>query len=330
MVITDHGEEFFEHGGYEHNHSLYQELVRVLLMIRTPEGWGGGPHRVPAPVGLIDVVPTLLDSVGLKIPEGLAGVSLRPFFDPLQSSKQAELTAMLEERPRVLGHMMFNTERWGVVYRGWKYILYTLSGQEELYNLKADPKEQQDRASGARTGSDAEAALVLPLLRQALEKASGWPVRPALRVTINDRGPFPFELVFESPILEAGVIDPEAGRSTRANLEWGEKPEFRVEDVAELQLSEDKKTVLVTPKSQATRHTLYVACESLCPPAKLVTRDNGGDEAILSGISSAGRVRLTTVEGTILLQRLTEAESLELPVAGSQLDALKELGYIED
>jgi arylsulfatase A-like enzyme len=75
-VLADHGEEFAEHGGYQHGAAVYEESVRVPLLF-----WG--PGRIPearrhaAPVSLIDVAPTIVDLVGLPVPEDLDGISLK-------------------------------------------------------------------------------------------------------------------------------------------------------------------------------------------------------------------------------------------------------------
>jgi arylsulfatase A-like enzyme len=75
-VLSDHGEEFAEHGGFQHGAAVYEESLRVPLLF-----WE--PGRIPAArrhaelVSLIDVAPTLLDLAGLPVPEGLDGTSLK-------------------------------------------------------------------------------------------------------------------------------------------------------------------------------------------------------------------------------------------------------------
>ena len=48
VLTSDHGEELWDHGGFEHNHSLHPELMRTMLWIRPPHGWADGPHRLVA------------------------------------------------------------------------------------------------------------------------------------------------------------------------------------------------------------------------------------------------------------------------------------------
>ncbi len=59
VVLSDHGEEFYEHGKWQHE-QVYEECIRVPLMIRLPDGKGAG-RRIDTPVGLIDVMPTVLE-----------------------------------------------------------------------------------------------------------------------------------------------------------------------------------------------------------------------------------------------------------------------------
>ncbi|MBM3984186.1 MAG: sulfatase, partial [Planctomycetes bacterium] len=69
VLLSDHGEEFFEHGQWQHE-QLYEECLRVPLVVRLPGGRGAG-QRIRTPVGLIDVMPTVLDLLEVR-PEGLS------------------------------------------------------------------------------------------------------------------------------------------------------------------------------------------------------------------------------------------------------------------
>lgn len=79
LVTADHGEEFFEHQNRGHKQTLYDEVLRVPLLVVPPPSWGLEPaRRVEAQVSMSDVLPTLIDSVGIELPEGVAGRSLLP------------------------------------------------------------------------------------------------------------------------------------------------------------------------------------------------------------------------------------------------------------
>lgn len=312
VVHSDHGEEFWDHDGFEHNHTLYDELVRAMLWIRTPGGWGGGPHRIADPVGLIDIVPTVMDLVGQPSTD-TDGVSLRPTLAP---------GGALAARPLMLGHLMFGKERWGVVADGFKYILHTTSGQEELYDLGEDPRERDDLAAGAPPER-------LAAMRAAMERASGWPVRRGWRLTLLR--PAAFSIAFEGPILGAGILDPEAGRETRANLEWGETPEVEVAEVGRVRVAAERMSF--APGPDAYGETVWIACDGPCPPAILTSGPAAG-VPLGSGALKLGSLALEAREGTLVLPTTTERDALNasLPAGApepGQMQALEELGYIE-
>ena len=79
VITADHGEEFFEHGGRGHRHTLFDEQVRVPLLVVPPkDAYPEAPRRSSAQVGLSDLLPTLCEAVGLPIPDTAVGRSLLP------------------------------------------------------------------------------------------------------------------------------------------------------------------------------------------------------------------------------------------------------------
>jgi hypothetical protein len=80
VLFSDHGEQFGERGLFAHSNSLYDELLRVPLIMRAP-GLVPAGRRIEAPVGLIDVMPTMLDLLGLPAVEGVRGRSLAPLLE---------------------------------------------------------------------------------------------------------------------------------------------------------------------------------------------------------------------------------------------------------
>ncbi len=79
VITADHGEEFYERGGFLHAYSHYQELIHVPLILRGP----GVPadQRITGPVSLIDIMPTLLPLLGLSDEENVDGYDLRALWD---------------------------------------------------------------------------------------------------------------------------------------------------------------------------------------------------------------------------------------------------------
>lgn len=65
IVVSDHGEEFFDHGNIGHRHTLYEEVVRVPMLLRLPGVLPAGV-AVRGPVSVTDLLPTVLDVLGLS------------------------------------------------------------------------------------------------------------------------------------------------------------------------------------------------------------------------------------------------------------------------
>lgn len=320
---SDHGEEFWEHGSYEHNHTLYNELVHVLFWVRPPGGLKGGPRRLSSPVSLADLAPTLYEAAGVpvEIRPPVDGLSLAPLLDEGRAAERAPLVSALDERPLHFGYLMYDTERWAVLYRQGKYILHTSSGEEELYDLATDPGEQKNLVG--------QRAAELPLWRERLAQATGWPVGVGWRVDIKGVDE-PFDVVFDAPVQDAGVIDPEAGRTRRANLEFGEKPFSTPERVATVRVSEDRLTVHITPGPEPDG-IIYVLGPTESSVATLVRGATVLPAEMGSRGFAGGRLRLTA--GAIIAPQDSEARRLGAHDGGSagheDLEALRALGYIQ-
>ena len=102
VVMSDHGEEFMDHGSLAHGARLYEELTRILLLIHGP-AVGVEPQRFELNVSILDVLPTLLDLSGLPPLTDRAGVSLAPLLRA--NGGQAELATRLIDRPHFAHRM---------------------------------------------------------------------------------------------------------------------------------------------------------------------------------------------------------------------------------
>ncbi len=72
VVTSDHGEEFGDHGGWEHQKTLYDEQLRVPLLVKLPGGEARG-RRVGEQVSLLDIAPTVVEYLGLPSPTFFSG-----------------------------------------------------------------------------------------------------------------------------------------------------------------------------------------------------------------------------------------------------------------
>ena len=79
IVTADHGEQFGEHGGFEHTYDLHDEVARVPLIMRLPGAIPPGA-RIAEPASLADLVPTIVDLLGLPPVDGVDGMSLLPLI----------------------------------------------------------------------------------------------------------------------------------------------------------------------------------------------------------------------------------------------------------
>ena len=148
ILLSDHGEEMFEHGGWSHDQSVYEELLHVPLIIRFPENEFAG-KRVHDLVSLVDVMPTVLDYVGKPdLVADLRGRSLLPLIrgDLMPPPDEFRVTAM---RHNVMSYYEPWQRQRGninvVVRRGeWKGIWNVELDTFELYDLEADPGEHHD------------------------------------------------------------------------------------------------------------------------------------------------------------------------------------------
>ena len=79
VVVSDHGEEFFDHGNLGHRHNLNEEVVRVPIVLRLPGALPAGA-AVRGPVSLTDVLPTVLDILGLPPASAPGSASFVPLI----------------------------------------------------------------------------------------------------------------------------------------------------------------------------------------------------------------------------------------------------------
>ncbi|HET7291612.1 MAG TPA: sulfatase [Vicinamibacteria bacterium] len=169
VFTSDHGEEFLDHGGKGHGHSLYRELIRVPFLVRLPEGRLGGSRQSEA-IAQVDVLPTLASLCGVEAPAGegrdlsslwlgrKTAIGMPELMSETRFGKSEKQALRVGRVKLVVNH---DPRRYG---EG--------GGPPELYDLAADPAEKLNLAESrpvAREWLRRRLAALLKLRRQKSE-----------------------------------------------------------------------------------------------------------------------------------------------------------------
>ena len=139
VLTSDHGEEFFEHRGFEHGHTLYEELVRVPLLIKWPANRRPVRAVVEEAVPTLDLMPTIFEIAGLEPPESFVGQSLTTLAERASDDQRLVFSEAT----------LYGPERMSLRRGTHKAIVtYVRKGLPniEIYELGADPDEQTNLA----------------------------------------------------------------------------------------------------------------------------------------------------------------------------------------
>ncbi|HDS29535.1 MAG TPA: DUF229 domain-containing protein, partial [Firmicutes bacterium] len=135
IFCSDHGEEFYEHDGFGHGFTQYDELVHVPLIVKGgdfPEG-----HRISKPVANLDILPTILSYLDIEKPDDLPGF---PLQDTVHSPESIpERIIFGEETARQKGIPLIYSFEWP-----FKCIFNVANFDVELYHVENDPSELSD------------------------------------------------------------------------------------------------------------------------------------------------------------------------------------------
>lgn len=186
IVTADHGEEFGDHGGFGHGHTLYEEMLHVpLIVMRT----GSMPHtrKIDSPVGHVDLLPTIAELAGAEVPSGAVGRSLVPLLRGEDDDAPRPLLSEMDNR----GRPVWNSKP-GAPVVAYSLLVppatkYVVGGAapfdpasstddkvaEQIFDLSRDPKEsapsneptdakQRAKRFLARTLEEARASAIAP------------------------------------------------------------------------------------------------------------------------------------------------------------------------
>ena len=137
VISADHGEAFLDHGFLGHAKTLFQEEIRVPLIIVPPGATTAQSRRSGHEVSIIDIYPTILDYAGIKPPTQCRGRSLRSVVEG----------GIPEPGRPVFAEFDRGVPQQSVILDGWKLTVCGTEQARVLANLAADPGETQNLAS---------------------------------------------------------------------------------------------------------------------------------------------------------------------------------------
>lgn len=165
-VMADHGEAFGEHGENHHGIFLYDETIRVPLLLKAPRQRAA--RKIATPVGLVDVAPTILQATHFPVPAAMQGESLMSFLksDSTLATDQGDNSNL----PRPVysasdyGHRSFG---WSALqaWRKGKY-LYIDAPERELYDQSVDPLAAHNLAPDSQPMVETAAVQVADFYRR--------------------------------------------------------------------------------------------------------------------------------------------------------------------
>lgn len=177
LLTSDHGEEFFEHSGFEHGHTMYNELLHVPLVV-----WGPGvvSGRETVPASLVDLAPTVLEIAGVRPPSDLEGISLWPLLVRADASAPDRVRRRLLARRRLLNRQLVaeinlrEPENKALIRWPHKAIVDLEAGTLLLYDIARDPGERDDIAArNPDLADELASALRLRVTEAALARSEG-------------------------------------------------------------------------------------------------------------------------------------------------------------
>ena len=155
-VMADHGEALGEHGEDTHGIFLYDETIHVPFLLKLPHSVSAG-RKVEAKVGLVDVLPTLLDVVGIPKPQEIQGESLIGMAaEPVKKVIAAKAATPRVDRPQYAeSDYPHRTFGWSPT-RAWRTgkYLYIEAPKQELYDQSVDPKAANNLSPSAKAVAD--------------------------------------------------------------------------------------------------------------------------------------------------------------------------------
>lgn len=223
-VMADHGEALGEHGEDTHGFFLYDETIHVPLVIKLPGAASAGKDsagkRIENRVELVDVLPTILQAVGIAVPQEVQGESLlsllKPKHTPSESAGTSGAPDASPDRPAYAEtDYPQRTYGWSSLraLRTDKY-LYIKAPRQELYDQSADPKAEHDLSS-ASTGVTSTLAGQLDAFRKKTSSS-----REAPKSTVDPEA--------QAKLAALGYVATDSNASRVSAKEQGADPKDKI------------------------------------------------------------------------------------------------------
>jgi arylsulfatase A-like enzyme/tetratricopeptide (TPR) repeat protein len=224
-VMADHGEALGDHGEDTHGFFLYDETIHVPLLMKLPGAASVGKDsagtKIENRVGLVDVLPTILQAVKIPVPQEVQGESLLGMLVPKPVAAESAGTSatpdVSPDRPAYAEtDYPQNTYGWSPLraLRTGKY-LFIKAPRQELYDESADPKAEHDLSS-ASTAVTSTLAGQLDAFRRKTSSS-----REAPKSTVDPEA--------QAKLAALGYVATDRGASNARAKEQGADPKDKIE-----------------------------------------------------------------------------------------------------
>jgi arylsulfatase A-like enzyme/Flp pilus assembly protein TadD len=284
VFTADHGEGLGEHEETTHSMLLYDSTVHVPLIVRVPGAEGN--RVVEESVGTVDILPTVLDLVGVDIPAGVQGRSLAPAL---------VRGATLEPRPLYAETLSPRlSHRWGelraLVFDGRKYVF---GPRPELFDLAADPRELSNLVASEPEEASAMQRRLASFIRDNAAADLPPPAEPDEETK---------QRLFALGYLSGSGFDQPIEERLNGD---GEAPQDRVVDVSRLSVAKD---LMFKGQPAAAREVILGLLET-SPQSPFYLEMLAGAEIALGHVEEGGRI-LAEISGTHPDHRLLALHAL--------------------
>jgi len=312
VVTSDHGEEFKEHGSLGHGRNLYDEVVKVPLIV-SRLGSSGVPRRVAEQVRGIDLFPTLCELAGTKTPPGVQGKSLVPWLTGGGGASRGAVSETIR----------FDAYRKSYREPGRKIIVRLEDNRREFYDLASDPGEKRNLWDGKEgRGRLMEEAL----FSQVDVAVGGWNLRWS-----SDGTPHRFSGSIETDGLFTSVL-PLFSEANRHRVVRGKRIDFDLQEVSvggglsfSVEPPDARVGFALALDGREEAETVRIGGERLQPPATPFS---------FSGVVRSDLFRKPTYRsggetGFFLWKSPGESPADRVELSDAMKERLRSLGYIQ-